>query len=125
IARRLGAPEPSRADLLVPEINLTLAAAELRSLLDEFGGQLPVALAGYNAGPNAARRWLPERPLDADIWIENIPYNETRNYVQRVLWHSVVFAWLGSGEARDTREWIVRVGPTDDGERELHAESRP
>ena len=122
IARRLGAPEPSRADLLVPEINLTLAAAELRSLLDEFAEQLPLALAGYNAGPNAARRWLPERPLDADVWIENIPYNETRDYVQRVLWHSVVFAWLESGAGRDTRAWLAAIEPPGSGSRELHAD---
>ncbi|MFO7286357.1 MAG: transglycosylase SLT domain-containing protein [Gammaproteobacteria bacterium] len=123
-ARRLGLPAPKREDLLVPATNVLLGAAELAALLDEFRGQLPVALAGYNAGPRAARRWLPQEPLDADIWIENIPYNETRSYVQRVLWHSVVFAWLDSGEARDTREWLVRVGPADD-DRELHADSRP
>ena len=45
--------------------------------------------------------------------------------MQRVLWHSVVFAWLGTGEARDTREWLVRVGPPDDDERELHADRGP
>ncbi|HEX6994385.1 MAG TPA: transglycosylase SLT domain-containing protein [Gammaproteobacteria bacterium] len=122
IARRLGRPEPSRADLLVPEINLTLAAAELRSLLDEFAEQLPLALAGYNAGSNAARRWLPARPLDADVWIENIPYNETRDYVQRVLWHSVVFAWLESGAGRDTRGWLASIEPPGGGDRDLHAE---
>ena len=36
--------------------------------------------------------------VEADIWIENIPYNETRNYVQRILWHNVVFSWLKTGE---------------------------
>lgn len=110
-ARRFGLPEPSRADLLVPATNITLGAAELRSLLDRFSNQLPVALAGYNAGPNAALRWLPENALDADVWIENIPYNETRDYVQRVLWHSIVFAWLENGEPRDAREWPTHVAP--------------
>src|SRR5690606_6631191 len=117
----LGRPEPSRADLLVPEVNLELAAAELRALLDEFAEQLPLALAGYNAGPNAARRWLPQRPLDADIWIENIPYNETRNYVQRVLWHSLVFSWLESGAGHDTRGWLAAIVPPETGGN-LHAE---
>ena len=123
IARRLARPEPSRADLLVPEINLALGAAELRSLLDEFAGQLPLALAGYNAGPNAARRWLPASPLDADVWIENIPYNETRDYVQRVLWHSLVFSWLESGNGHDTREWLAAIEPPPTAAvRDLHAE---
>ena len=62
-------------------------------MLDHFGEQIPVAIAAYNAGPNAAARWLPDQPRDGDIWIENIPYNETRDYVQRVLWHAVVYAW--------------------------------
>jgi peptidoglycan lytic transglycosylase len=43
--------------------------------------------AAYNAGPYAVARWMPRGPIDADIWVENIPYNETRNYVQRVLEH--------------------------------------
>ncbi len=111
VARRIDHPAPSRADLLVPEVNLLLGAAELRSLLDQFGGQLPLALAGYNAGPNAARRWAPAEPLDADIWIENIPFNETRDYVQRVLWHTIVFEWLERGGGRDTREWLAPIEP--------------
>ncbi|HEX7082017.1 MAG TPA: transglycosylase SLT domain-containing protein [Gammaproteobacteria bacterium] len=119
-ARQWNRPVPSYADLLVPKVNVTLGAAELRTLLDEFDDQLPVALAGYNAGPEAARRWLPSEPLDADVWIENIPYNETRDYVQRVLWHSLVFAWLQSGEARDTGPWLTQVRPS--AEPELHAE---
>ena len=71
--------------------------------------QLPVALGGYNAGVAAVERWLPPRPIDNDVWIENIPYNETRTYVQRVLWHSVVFAWLESGEAQKTGHWLGKV----------------
>jgi soluble lytic murein transglycosylase len=70
-----------------------------------------VALAGYNAGPGAAQRWLPGNAMDPDIWIENIPYNETRAYVQRILWHTVVFSWLHSQEAQDTRGWLSAVRP--------------
>jgi soluble lytic murein transglycosylase len=49
--------------------------------------------------------------MDPDIWIENIPYNETRAYVQRILWHTVVFSWLHSQEAQDTRGWLSAVRP--------------
>lgn len=121
-ARRWAQPVPSYADLFVPATNVKLGAAELRSLIDEFDGQIEVGLAGYNAGPNAARRWLPERPVDADVWIENIPYNETRGYVQRVLWHSLVYAWLESGEPRSTEGWLAQVSPVGPESRELHAE---
>jgi soluble lytic murein transglycosylase len=121
-ARRWGQPVPDYAELFVPETNVKLGAAELRSLIDDFDGQIEVGLAGYNAGPNAARRWLPERPIDADIWVENIPYNETRDYVQRVLWHSLVFAWLDSGEPRSTESWLAQISPIGTAERPLHAE---
>ncbi|HVY82306.1 MAG TPA: transglycosylase SLT domain-containing protein, partial [Steroidobacteraceae bacterium] len=93
-AREFKLPKPSADDLFQPAVNATLGAAHLRSLLDRFGNQLPVALAAYNAGPNAAARWLPTQPIDADVWIENIPYAETREYVQRILWHRLMFTWL-------------------------------
>jgi soluble lytic murein transglycosylase len=110
-AQSLGRPKPSVNDLYVPSLNVQLGAAQLRGLIDRFGGQTAVALAGYNAGPNAARRWLPSQSIDPDIWVENIPYNETRGYVQRVLWHSVVFAWLRSGEPQRTESWLARIAP--------------
>jgi soluble lytic murein transglycosylase len=106
-------PRPSTDDLFDPKVNVTLGAAHLRTLHDRFNGQTVVALAGYNAGPNAAARWLPSERIDPDVWIENIPYNETRNYVQRILWHTVVFKWLQTGEPQETHNWLARVGPPD------------
>ncbi len=111
IARADQQPLPSASDLFDPGLNLRLGAAHLRELIDRFDGQQVVALAAYNAGPLAAERWLPEAPIDADIWVENIPYNETRDYVQRVLWHTVVFGWLGSGEAQDFTPWARPITP--------------
>jgi soluble lytic murein transglycosylase len=102
-------PSPSGTALFEPSVNVVLGAAHLKDLLERFGGQLPLALAGYNAGPGAVQRWLPSRAMDPDIWIENIPYNETRTYVQRILWHTLVFAWLRDSQAQDTREWLKPV----------------
>lgn len=90
VARKLGAPKPSRDDLFDPATNVRLGTAYLRQMTDRFGGQFVLTLASYNAGPNAVARWLPERPVDADVWIENVPFNETRGYVQRILWHITV-----------------------------------
>jgi soluble lytic murein transglycosylase len=108
-ARQWKQPAPTAATLFEPAVNVMLGSAHLKDLLDRFDGQLPLALAGYNAGPGAAQRWLPQEAMDPDIWIENIPYNETRSYVQRILWHSVVFGWLRDGKATDTREWLKDV----------------
>jgi soluble lytic murein transglycosylase len=113
-ARHWKRPTPSTADLTKPSVNVPLGAGQLRMLMDRFGGQTFVALAGYNAGPNAAARWLPRQSMESDIWIENIPYNETRTYVQRILWHSVVFNWLRTGEPQRTDAWVVRIGPIGD-----------
>jgi soluble lytic murein transglycosylase len=106
-----GLAAPSRNDLLQPAINVKLGSTFLRGLLVRADGQWPIAIAGYNAGPGAARRWLPPGPMEADVWVENIPFNETRNYVQRVHWHSLVFAWLADGEAQDVSDWLAPIQP--------------
>lgn len=114
VAQKWKRPRPSPDDLFNPVINVPLGAANLRSLMDRFGGQTLVALAGYNAGPNAAARWMPEESIDPDIWVENIPYNETRSYVQRILWHNVVFSWLKTGAPQKVDNWLVRIAPLSD-----------
>ena len=108
-ARRAGLPRPTRASLLQPSNNVPLGASYLRYLLDRTDGQWPVAIASYNAGPGAARRWLAPTPVETDVWVENIPFNETRAYVQRVHWHSLVFDWLAKREPRDTSAWLGTV----------------
>jgi soluble lytic murein transglycosylase len=114
-ARRVGRPRPTPADLLQPAVNVPLGAAYLRQRVDLFDGQVVLALAAYNAGAGSARRWLPEGPLDVDLWVENIPFNETRGYVQRVMWHSVVYQWLEDRKPEDASPWLVQVTPREPG----------
>jgi soluble lytic murein transglycosylase len=99
IARRWHLSAPGRDGLLDPAIAVPLGAAYLRELLDRYGEQLALSLAAYNAGPAAIGRWLPPGLMDADVWIENIPYNETRGYVQHILEHIVAFASVRGAEA--------------------------
>ncbi len=105
----IGESRPSAEDLKRPAINVQLGAATLADLVQRFDGQLVLALAGYNAGPGAVARWLPDKPREVDVWVENIPFNETRGYVQRVMWHSVVFEWLSDGGPEDAGAWLVQV----------------
>jgi soluble lytic murein transglycosylase len=98
VARRWHMTPPSRDALFDPTIALPLGAAYLRELLDKYSGNLPLALAAYNAGPAAVQRWMPEQSMEAAIWIENIPYNETRGYVQHILEHIVAFAYVRGAE---------------------------
>jgi soluble lytic murein transglycosylase len=98
VARRWSLTPPSREVLFDPDIAVPLGAAYLRELLDKYGGNLPLALAAYNAGPAAVERWMPPRSVEAAIWIENIPYNETRGYVQHIVEHIVAFAYVRGAE---------------------------
>jgi soluble lytic murein transglycosylase len=107
-ARRAGLPVPTRAQLEVPAINIPLGAEYLADLLARFGGDTALATGSYNAGPNAVGRWLPDAQKDLDVWVENIPYNETRTYVQRVAWHALVFRWLEDRKPRDVAQWAQK-----------------
>jgi soluble lytic murein transglycosylase len=99
VAHRWHLASPGRDSLFDPSIAVPLGAAYLRELLDRYGEQLTLSLAAYNAGPAAVSRWLPRKPMDADVWIENIPYNETRGYVQHIVEHIVAFASVRGAEA--------------------------
>lgn len=115
-ARAWKQPRPTPEALFDPDVAIVLGAAQLRTLIDRFGGQTVVALAAYNAGPNAASRWIASPAVAADVWIENIPYNETRTYVQRIVWHNLVFNWLKTGEPQQPEGWLVPVGPASAGQ---------
>jgi len=98
VARRWHLPSPRNDDLFDPSVAVPLGAAYLRELLNRHAGQLDVSLAAYNAGASAVARWLPPKPMDADVWIENIPYTETRAYVQHIFEHIVAFAHVSGAE---------------------------
>jgi soluble lytic murein transglycosylase len=79
--------------------NVHLGAAYLRKLIDSFQGNVPLALAAYNAGPQAVSRWLTfGEALPLDLFVARIPYEETRTYVARVLSNAARYAYLEGGE---------------------------
>lgn len=95
VARRFGLPYRGPADLYDTSRNVMLGVAHLGELGVRFNGELSRVAAAYNAGPNAAARWQRERQgLPTDIWIETLPYFETRDYVPRVLAFATVYEWL-------------------------------
>jgi len=97
VAKRWHLPPPQKDGTFDPPMDVQRGAAHLRDLLDKYG-QLGLTLAAYNAGSIPVARWLPPRAMDADVWIENIPYGETRSYVQRIAEHIVAFAWVRDAE---------------------------
>ncbi len=91
IARALSRKRPRRADLLLPETNIALGAGYLNEIKKQLGDSIVLATAAYNAGPHRVKRWLPERATDADIWVESIPFRETRGYVRRVMSYLILY----------------------------------
>jgi soluble lytic murein transglycosylase len=88
------------AHLTSPPVNISLGARYLKDLLTRFHGVLPLAIAAYNAGPDAVSRWLGRpRGLDLDLFVERIPFTETRTYVVRVMGNVARYGYLRAGDA--------------------------
>ncbi|MFL5346378.1 MAG: transglycosylase SLT domain-containing protein [Hyalangium sp.] len=86
VAASLKIPKVGEQALLDPAQNVRLGAAYLRQLLKHFGGNTAFAVAAYNAGPEAVERWQKALPqADLDEWVEHISFEETRDYVKKVL----------------------------------------
>jgi soluble lytic murein transglycosylase len=98
VAKRAALPKPERDDLFRPEVNIALGARYLREMQERFANRFILTLAAYNAGPHRVPDWLPAKPIEGDIWIEGIPYTETRTYVQRALSSLVILSWRRTGE---------------------------
>jgi soluble lytic murein transglycosylase len=89
-----------------PDYNIMLGSAYFERLLSQWGGNTALAVASYNAGAGNVRKWVNEngdpRMSGVDIirWIEEIPFTETKGYVQRVLENAVVYDALNPARAR-------------------------
>jgi soluble lytic murein transglycosylase len=82
-----------------PSYNIRLGTAYLARGIESFGGSYVLAAAAYNAGPGRATQWVARNGdpriegVDVVDWIERIPFDETRNYVQRVMENLMVYRW--------------------------------
>ncbi|MFM4847538.1 transglycosylase SLT domain-containing protein [Aeromonas rivipollensis] len=91
-AAKLGVPYRNEQQLFDPTMNIRLGSAYLKRLLDVYDGNRILAAAAYNAGPGRVKRWREQstnKPMD--VWVESIPYRETRNYVQNVLSFDLIY----------------------------------
>ncbi|SDB29945.1 soluble lytic murein transglycosylase [Desulfonatronum thiosulfatophilum] len=88
--------------LLQPDRNIRFGTTYLRRQLDDLQNHYALATAAYNAGQHRVKGWLPrENELPADAWVETIPFNETRNYVERVLCYTAIYEHrLGNSPTR-------------------------
>jgi len=110
VANGIKLPYSGLTTLIDPDSNIRLGTTYLGQMAARYGGNQVLATAAYNAGPHRVDRWLPEDgAMDARIWIENIPFNETRKYVKRVLAAQAIFHWRITGEIRRVTEELPLV----------------
>ena len=98
VAARLGLAVDRKGALLDPNTNLAVGGMYLHEVLQHFEGSETLATAAYDAGTTKVEDWLPDTgTLPMDVWVDTIPYTETRNYVHRVMGHTVMFDWRING----------------------------
>lgn len=99
IAERLQDDTYRLEQLDAPEVNVAYGAWYLSALLQNFSGSVALAIGGYNAGPHALERWLGAQPVASlDVFLEDVPYRETRLYIKKVLANLVVYERLYGAE---------------------------
>ena len=117
VAKKIGLDWRSPEQIHDPRVNLKLGTSYLKLVLDDLGGSQAMAAAAYNAGPGRPRRWREGPTVDAAIWAENIPFNETRDYVKKVLSNAAIYsALLDSKKPLQLRPRLgATIGPREPG----------
>ena len=113
-AKRIGLTD-YRPDMIADRaINLRIGTAYLKLVLNDQDGLPALAAAAYNAGPGRPRKWRNGPTLEPAIWAENVPLNETRDYVKKVLANTTVYAALASGQPASLKARLgSAIGPRD------------
>jgi soluble lytic murein transglycosylase len=100
---------PFRSEMLMlPEVNLQMGTYYFRRILNELGHPI-LATAAYNAGPGRARRWKDEKALEGAIYIETIPFYETRDYVKKVFTNAWYYRHRLTGKTASLHELLGTV----------------
>jgi soluble lytic murein transglycosylase len=97
LAQELGVARFEPDHLLQTELNIRFGASYMAARLREFDNNIFVALAAYNAGPNAARRWIAASSGDADLYVETVEFRETRMYIEIVAENYAIYRYLYGG----------------------------
>lgn len=108
MSKQTGFKDYSTQSLYRPEVNIVLGSLYLKMLIEDHKGNLPLAVASYNAGPNAVSTWISRYGTDEmDEFIEKIPYSETRNYVKRVMRSYEIYERLYGADKSDTSNRVA------------------
>ncbi len=111
VARRMRMPDYSWSRVTDAGVNAALGTWYLRHVLDDLDGSPVLAAAAYNAGPGRARKWRDTRPLEGAIYAETIPFNETRDYVKKVMNNTMYYAAMLGGPVRSLKARLGIIAP--------------
>jgi soluble lytic murein transglycosylase len=93
------------------DTNLSLGTYYLRYVLDSLDGHPVLASAAYNAGPGRARAWRPDGGIEGAIYAETIPFNETRDYVKKVMSNASYYAHSFSQQMQSLKQRLGTIAP--------------
>jgi peptidoglycan lytic transglycosylase len=112
VAKNIGLKGFKTYKLTQAETNIPIGTAYMKQMLDKFKGNMVLATAAYNAGPHRVLKWLPKKGcVQPDVWIEQIPFNETRKYVRRVLYFANIYDWRLGNEIKPMKERMALITP--------------
>lgn len=116
VANRLGMKDYRNALISQLDVNLKLGTYYMKNVLSTLGNNPVLASAAYNAGPGRARKWMASTPLEGAIYVESIPFDETRDYVKKVMSNTVYYAKLfgQSSPSLKQRLGTIKAKPAND-----------
>ena len=111
VAKKLGLKNWRWSEVTDVDTNVSLGTYYLRHVLDALDGYTVLASAAYNAGPGRARAWRPDTAMEGAVYAETIPFNETREYVKRVMANATYYAEAFNQEVQSLKRRLGVIGP--------------
>lgn len=111
VAKKIGLNDYHHGQVNDLDTNIALGTNYLKIVLDELHSHQALASAAYNAGPGRPRRWRDVRPMEAAVFAESIPFNETRDYVKKVISNAVFYQALFTGKPASIMDRLPPIPP--------------
>ena len=111
VAGKIGLPNYHPRMLIDPDVNVLVGTSYMRLIMEGLDNHPVLASAGYNAGPSRARRWRDARPLEGAIYAETIPFDETRDYVKKVMANAVIYAAIFESRPQSLKTRLGTIAP--------------
>lgn len=111
-AKHIGLTDFKPYQIVDLDTNIAIGTGYLKLILDTFAGSMPMAAAAYNAGPSRPRSWRSTgTAMEAAIWIESIPFAETRDYVKKVMANTILYAANITKKPQSIKTRLGNIGP--------------